>query len=104
MVRLNPNVQPANVGIYNLTIATPYQTNQSDDAVLQINFTGSAVEDAQATDKLLDATQPVILGNSTPQLTARAAGGEVIGPSVATVVRGYTGTQIFNTTGSATGP
>ncbi len=97
------NVQPANVGIYNVTIATPYQTNQSDDAVLQINLTGSLVEDAQATDKLLDANHSVILGNSGAQ-AAEYAGASVISPRAGTIVRGYTGTQIFNTTGSATGP
>jgi hypothetical protein len=98
------NVQPANVGLYNVTIATPYQTNISDDTVLQINLTGVSVEDAQATDKLLDATQPVILGNSPSQLAAQAVDRSGPAPRAGTVVRGYTGTQIFNTTGSATGP
>ncbi len=97
------NVQPAQVGIYTLRIWTPYQTNQSDDTILQINLTGSLVEDALATDKLLDATQPIILGNGDTQV-AEYAGDSVISPRAGTIVRGYTGTQIFNTTGSATGP
>jgi hypothetical protein len=96
------NIQAAQVGIYNVTIATPYQTNQSDDATLQINLTGSVVENAQATDKFLDANQALLIGSTESPLFATVQGDS--GPLAATVVRGFTGTQIFNTTGSATSP
>src|SRR2546428_5678237 len=98
------NVQPAQVGIYSVRFSTQYQTNDSDNASLQINLTGSVVENAQATDKLLDATQAVILGNASPQFLATVAGGSDPRPKAAAIVRGYTGTQIFNTTCSAASP
>ena len=98
------NVQPAQVGTYSLLIWTPYQTNQSDNAFLQINLTGSDVENALATDKLLDAQQALVIGNSAPQLTTRVTDGSGPTPKDASIVRGYTGTQVFNTTGSATSP
>src|SRR6266478_2622890 len=81
------NVQPAQVGTYFLLISTPYQTNQSPDVFLQINLTGSAAENALAADKLLDATQPVILGSSSAVLSALVADGSSISPKDASIVR-----------------
>ena len=98
------NVEAAQVGTYTLRIATPYQTNESDDAVLQINLTGSQAENALATDKLLDATQPLLIGSSGSAPLSLAADISEVRPLDATVVRGYTGTQVFNTAGSATSP
>jgi len=100
------NVQPVHVGIYTVSIATPYQTNQSDDAVLQINLTGSEVENALASDKFLDATHPLLIGTSTGSspLALKTATSEIRPLAAGSVVRGYTGTQVFNTTGSATSP
>jgi hypothetical protein len=97
------NAQSAQVGIYTLTISTPWETNQSDNAVLQINLTGTSVEEVQAADKLLDATDPIVVGDSSPQALTQTDTSEPR-PLVASIVRGYTGTQIFNTTGSATSP
>jgi hypothetical protein len=99
------NVQPALVGIYSVQAYTPYQTNESVDAILQLNLTGSDVEDVLATDKLLDATQPLLIGSTGDStVSALTAQGARIRPLAASVVRGYTGTQIFNTAGSATSP
>jgi hypothetical protein len=99
------NVQPALVGVYTVQAYTPYETNESVDAILQINLTGSDVENVLATDKLLDATQPLLIGSSSDSTaSALTAQGVRIRPLAASVVRGYTGTQIFNTAGSATSP
>jgi len=94
------NVQPAQVGVYTLRVSTLWQTAESQDAILQINFTGSEVEPVQAVDKFLDADNPLFIGvTSSPTIAEGRAG--ALGASI---VRGYSGTQIFNTVGSATSP
>ena len=95
------NVQPDLLGIYTLRVSTLWQTNESADAVLQINDTAGGVEPVQAVDKLLDADNPIFVG-MTAGTSALLVDRD--GPLVSTVVRGYTGTQIFNTVGSATSP
>ncbi len=99
------NVQPALVGTYTIRVSTDWHTIQSDDASLQINLTGPDVENVEAVDKFLDtdATGRLLIGT----LPAPAApGGFVRGPLDAgsSVVQGFTGTQIFNTTGSGADP
>ena len=59
------NVQPTNAGIYTLVLFTPWQTNQSDDASLQINISGSTVQNALAYDKFEDATNAAVMMNIT---------------------------------------
>jgi hypothetical protein len=97
------NVQPAFVGNYTLRISTQWQTNETDEAILQLNLTGSQVENVQAMDQFLDAadSNPLLIGaiNGTPQgqITTQMVG-------INSVVSGYTGTQIFNTGGSGATP
>src|SRR5207237_711345 len=95
-----PNVQPDLLGTYTLRVSTLWQSNESQDAFLQINFFGSSVEQILAVDKFQDAENPLLLG------TVGGAGptGNDVHALAASVVRGYTGTQIFNTVGSATSP
>ncbi|MSU59584.1 MAG: HYR domain-containing protein [Pedosphaera sp.] len=100
------NVQPANVGKYTAQVTAKFdqdgvnRTVESAAADLQINVTGNGTESIQAKDKLLDSllSNPWIIGNEPPSglsaLDASAA-------AASTVVRGYTGTQIFNTAGSS---
>jgi hypothetical protein len=94
------HVQPAQVGVYTIRVSTLWQTAESQDAILQINQTGSDVEPVLAVDKFLDADNPLFIGvTSTPSIAEGRAG-----PLGASIVRGYSGTQIFNTAGSATSP
>jgi len=93
------NVQPASLGLYRMRVSTRYQFTDSQDASLQINDTGSDVEDVQAVDKFQDTDLGNILHIGAPPGNTNA---HSFGAS--SVVRGFTGTQIFNTTGSATGP
>ena len=99
------NVQEDDLGNY--TVRVKEQDGAMVDSLpasLQINVTGQVVEPVQATDKFLDAVNaPGVLrlgksSNSTPAEVS--AGGLQF--TAASVVRGYTGTQIFNTTGSTT--
>ena len=90
------NVQPANLGTYTVQVSTQHRTLESQDASLQINLTGLEVQPVLAMDKQLDeANAPVQLrlGNAPPV-------GGLLAP--AALVRGYTGTQIFDTTGATT--
>ena len=108
------NVQPDNVGNYSVQVTVQYQTQprtiESLPASLQINSTGDFVQNVMATDKFLDAvntSQPLILGGGTvlPSIGALAVPeeGALHANGVASVVvRGYTGSQVFNTAGSAT--
>ena len=95
------NVQASALGFYTLQVATTWHTIESDDASLQINLTGDGTESVLAADKLLDSEAGGALHVGVPP----PGQGNGFGPAAAsTVVRGFTGTQIFNTTGSATGP
>jgi hypothetical protein len=98
------NVQPALVGIYTIRISTLWQTNQSQDAVLQINKTGSETAPVTAVDKLEDVLDPLFLGTTISSSNVAIEEGRFGTLAASSVVRGYTGTQIFNTTGSATSP
>ena len=59
------NVQFTNAGIYTLLLTTPWETNQSDDASLQINISDSTVQNALAYDKFEDATNAAVMMNIT---------------------------------------
>ncbi len=110
-----PNVQGSAVGTYTLKVWTFGQvnngqidfgqTNQSDDAILQINLTGSGTEQVQAFDQLLDSENDpnvLVIGGVVGSSTQSGSGPHPLAAS--TVVSGFTGSQIFNTTGSGTGP
>jgi hypothetical protein len=95
------NVQPENLGTYTVQISTRYRTVESVEVSLQINETEQQVQPVQAMDKFLDAAlAPVQLRLGTP------GGGLFARPDgefhPASIARGYTGTQVFNTTGSTT--
>jgi hypothetical protein len=97
------NVQPENLGTYTVQISTRYRTVESVDASLQINDTEQQVEPVLAMDKFLDAALAPVerqlrLGNPVGGLFARPDGAF----QPAAITRGYTGTQVFNTTGSTT--
>src|SRR5262249_26091481 len=65
-----PNVSTANVGTYTVQVRGGQQIIFSQDAILQINQTGTGSEDVQATDKfedLVNAADPIILGNTQNQ-------------------------------------
>jgi len=96
------NVQAELLGAYTLRVSTLWQTVESQDAILQINITGSDVEEVKATDKLADATDPLLLGGTSSNVSV--TDGRIGALAASSVVRGYSGTQIFNTAGSATSP
>ncbi|MEY4386346.1 MAG: hypothetical protein RLY20_1629, partial [Verrucomicrobiota bacterium] len=96
------NVQPQHLGSYHVRAFTPWQYLDSRTVSLQINDTG---ETAEAFDKFLDSLSSV--WNVGPGFSAAPAVSTSAGPQIAaatSVVRGYTGSQIFNTAGSATDP
>ena len=100
-----PKAQEVHVGKYTARVTAKFdmdgvnRTVESEAADLQLNITGEGSEEIQAWDKLLDAllSAPWFIGNDTP-----AAGRGEMALQANTVVRGYTGTQIFNTAGSST--
>jgi uncharacterized protein affecting Mg2+/Co2+ transport len=98
------NVQPSMLGVYTLRLYTPFQTNESQNAILQINQTADVVEQVQANDLFLDSvdSNPLLIG----VFSASAADGPdgPPSPTPSTVVSGYSGTQIFNTGGAGTTP
>jgi hypothetical protein len=95
------SVQPLDPGNYHVRVFTPWQYLDSKTAVLQI---GDPLEQPQAVDKFgdLQFAAPIIIGGFYAPPIPPAASGPVI--AAASVARGFTGTQIFNTTGAATGP
>src|SRR5204862_64745 len=101
------NVQPQNVGNYRVRVFTPWQYYDSKIAALQINNTDGGSENVQAFDKFSYVDffdNPLVVGNAgdNPSPGLKPNGGPA--PAAATVVRGYSGTQIFNTTGAGSTP
>ncbi len=95
------NVSESDLGNYSVRVADGPAEVESLAASLQINVTGQFVEPVQAMDKFLDAALAPVqlrLGNAGGGFFAGADGGF----QPASVVRGYTGTQVFNTSGSTT--
>ena len=97
-------MQAANVGIYTVRASTGFQTNESQDASLQINSLGSQVQNVQGFDKVEDAQSapafhlalvPGSLGQGGPAVRDR--------PDIVSVVQGITGQQILTTTTSGSG-
>jgi hypothetical protein len=100
------NVQPANLGDYSVRVSMKNNKKyprsiESDAASLQINDTGLFVENVLSFDKIEDAlnAEPIRVGTTGPALAG--AFFEKLAAAGPTVSRGYTGTQIFNTTNSS---
>jgi len=100
------SLQPTNVGIYSLRVSIGSVRYFTTPVEVQINSEGST--NTLATDKLLDSPGSPLIGDSSqggnlaPHFLAvpgRSAVGRGLG-----VVRGYNGTQIFNTTFATTDP
>jgi hypothetical protein len=94
------NVSEAVLGSYTARVADGPVQVDSLAASLQINLTGQFVEPVQAMDKFLDAVlapAQLHLGNSGGAFVAGDGGFQP-----ASIARGYTGTQVFNTSGSIT--
>jgi hypothetical protein len=99
------NVQPKDVGNYRVRVSTPWEFLDSKIATLQINDTGDSSEGAQAFDKFSYVDffdDALLLGEPTRQ--AQADGDPGVYDSKTTVVRGYSGSQIFNTVGAGSTP
>jgi hypothetical protein len=99
-----PTVEATNVGDYRVRVFSPWQYQDSKPAVLQINKSGDLFQTAQAVDKFRDLqfALPIFIGGFfAPEIPPMGSGPAIAAASVA---RGFTGSQIFNTTGSATGP
>ena len=96
------NAAENSLGNYTVRVREGTNVVESLSASLQLNLTGVGFEPVQATDKFLDAVlnaSPLQLG--TP--VGGAGGGNADNPfNSASIVRGYTGTQVFNTSGSTT--
>lgn len=102
-----PSAQPQHVGNYRIRVSTQWQYLDSSVAVLQLNQSGDGTQFVQATDKFLDLglTPPLLLGTFIGAAPAESTGsGGLRVAAAGTVVSGYTGTQIFSTTSSATDP
>src|SRR5262249_36815818 len=95
------NASEADLGSYFVRVGNGVRFVDSQAALLQFNITGQEVQHVFAVDKFPDVANggvPVLLGGGVP-----AGGGRWGGPAPAPgVVRGYTGTQVFNTTGATT--
>ena len=96
------NAGDATVGTYTVQVNNGGRVVFSEAAVHQVNQTDDSFQNVQARDKFLDAVYsiPLILGNPGASAASAEGGGEF--QAAATVVRGYTGTQVFNTAGSST--
>jgi hypothetical protein len=97
------NVQAGVVGIYTVRVSGNNETVETQPVTLQINETGSNVQNVQARDKFLDAATapPLRLGTSSVRFTASAdSGGPVF--AAAAIVRSYTSTQVFSSAGGTT--
>jgi hypothetical protein len=98
------SVDTSHLGDYRVRVFTPWEFLDSRRATLQINFNGEGTQPVQAVDKFFDLffTDPIFLGIAPENQNRGDAG--LTTTAAGTVVRGYTGTQIFNTAGSATEP
>jgi hypothetical protein len=99
------NVQPENVGNYHVRVFTPWQYLDSKTVALQINDTGDSTENVQAVDKFdyVDFfANSLVLGD--PGNLPHSPNGSLEYDSAAAVVRGFSGSQVFNTVGAASTP
>jgi hypothetical protein len=98
------NAGDADLGNYTVRVREGTNVIESLSASLQLNLTGSGFVPLQAVDKFFDAA------NSSAPLHLGTPPGGGSGPDLgaqnpfaaASIVRGYTGTQVFNTSGSTT--
>ena len=100
------NVQADDVGDYSVEVTQQDPTHprsvDSQAASLQINLIDSSLQNVQSFDKFQDAANAEPLRLGAPPDSDGAGGGERPRPAIAgTVVSGYTGTQIFNTTSNS---
>jgi len=95
------NVQPEMAGVYSVLVNVNDLTVESFPVLLQIN-TGLVFQPALAQDKFVYAlgARPIQLG--IPLSPVPPGGGGENGGSAGSVVRGFTGSQVFNTRGSTT--
>jgi hypothetical protein len=97
------NVQDNTVGIYTVRVTGDQETVETQPVTLQINETGSNVQNVQAKDKFLDAATapPLRLGTPQARFTPSADSGD---PefTAAAIVRSYTSTQVFSSAGGTT--
>ena len=89
---LIPSLQITNVGRYKLRVDTDGLRFFTAPTEIQINSDG--VADALAQGKLLDAPGTPLIGSGAPPGVRR----QLFGPRDFGIVRGYNGSQIFNTT------
>jgi len=98
-----PNVDSSRVGSYSARVTSGSQSAMSIAAALQINNSEGVVEPVLSSDKLADALRlehPIRLGSATFAATT-TSGPRAMSTGIA---RGYTGTQIFSTTGGLSDP
>ncbi|HWY76767.1 MAG TPA: immunoglobulin domain-containing protein, partial [Verrucomicrobiae bacterium] len=86
-----------NVGSYSALVTQRDRTIESRTASLQVNTTDGILQDVQAFHKYGDAFQgnPLLLGTFTQSLIQSGPGPH----GLSVVVAGFTGSQVFNTTG-----
>jgi hypothetical protein len=97
------NVQATDVGAYHVLVSAGGRSITSDRASLQINNVGGGpAEQVDSDDKFADTVQETAsagAGGPAPQAAGRPGSGRKTTPAPA---RGFTGTQIFATTGATT--
>jgi hypothetical protein len=94
------SLQPTNVGLYTLRVSIGSVRFFTAPTEIQINSDGQT--NALARDKLFDSiTSPLIGSDGTTTLLANRLGFQPLGPTTG-LVRGYTGSQVFNTTYATT--
>jgi len=96
------SVDGSRVGSYSAQVTSGGESATSVIAALQINNSEGVVEPVLSADKLADVlslNRPIRLGSSPAPMTASGPKAMSTG-----VTRGYTGTQIFSTTGALSDP
>jgi hypothetical protein len=104
------NVQPNKLGNYAVVVSTPDRSLASRTASLQINSSGALVQNVEAFDKFLDAADGASLQigtflqglGSNDALQADPNEPPKAMAAAGTVVSGFTGTQVFNTSSNTT--
>ncbi|MCI0747562.1 MAG: HYR domain-containing protein [Verrucomicrobia subdivision 3 bacterium] len=96
------NAAESDLGYYTVKVADGDVVVESLAAQLQFNTTGGSLQTVLAEDKFLNSVNAleVLTLGTTPQPPAFEAPEGIALSVAASVVRGYTGTQVFNTSGS----
>jgi hypothetical protein len=92
-----PNVQPADLGAYVVRLSTPGRTIDSLPVRLELTTEPAGAGGPTSSD---DKFADVFSGGSPPLGLQQESGDRAIRRPGASVARGFTGTQIFSTTGS----